>query len=131
MEAAAAGSANPVDFNSPEVSGLLGAISQIASENGMQVFSCAMEQDFSAYGINHSRCIDPELISKLFGIKTRASKDPFQRKECGCAASRDIGIYDTCLFGCSYCYATTNIARAKANYLSHDPDAPSLLPPAR
>ena len=91
----------------------------------------AMEQDFSAYGIKPSRCIDAELISRLFGIEITAPKDPYQRKECGCAAGRDIGMYDTCLFGCSYCYATSSFERAKANYARHDPDSPSLLPAAR
>ena len=128
MEAAAAGCVDGIDFTSPRVCGLLGAISQIAAENRMQLFSCAMEQDFSAYGINPSRCIDAELISSLFGIETGAAKDPYQRKECGCAASRDIGIYDTCLFGCSYCYAASSFERAKANHARHDPDSPSLLP---
>jgi hypothetical protein len=94
----------------------------------MQLFSCASEHDFSAHGIKPSRCIDPGLLSELFGIETAVKKDPYQRKECGCAASRDIGMYDTCLFGCSYCYATTNIERAKANFARHDPDGPSLLP---
>ena len=131
MEAAAAGSADPVDFSSPQIRGLLGAISQIAAENRMQAFSCAMEQDFSAYGIKPSRCIDAELISRLFDIEITAPKDPYQRKECGCAAGRDIGMYDTCLFGCSYCYATSSFERAKANYARHDPDSPSLLPAAR
>ena len=130
MEAAAPGCADPIDFNSPEVFGLLSAISQAAAENGMQMLSCASEQDFSAHGIKPSRCIDSELLAKLFGIDPSVPKDPYQRKECGCAAGRDIGVYDTCLFGCSYCYATSSIERARANHQRHDPDSPSLLPAA-
>ncbi len=128
MEAAAAGSGDPVDCNSPQISALLGHMSQIARENRIQLFSCASEHDFSAYDIHPSRCIDSELLARLFGIEPKAAKDPYQRKECGCAASRDIGMYDTCLFGCSYCYATSNYERARANHARHDPDSPSLLP---
>jgi hypothetical protein len=128
MEAAAAGCAHPVDFSNPGVRALLGALSQIAAENGMQLFSCATEEDFSAYGIRASSCIDGELISRLFDIEIAVRKDPCQRKACGCTASRDIGMYDTCLFGCSYCYATSSFERARANHARHDPDSPSLAP---
>jgi len=127
MEAAAQGSAEPVDFGSLQIRELLSAISEAARENAMKIFSCASEQDFSAFGINPSKCIDTELISKLFAIEMSAPKDPCQRKECGCDVSRDIGMYDTCLFGCSYCYATSSLERAKANYARHDPESPSLL----
>lgn len=54
-------------------------------------------------------------------------KDPYQRPACGCVASKDIGMYDSCLFGCQYCYATTDFKLAKANYDRHDPHSPSLL----
>ena len=127
MEASAPGGIDPVDFDSPEVRGLLTSISGSAHENGMEISSCASDQDLSAFGIKPSRCIDADLLSKLFGIEISAPKDPFQRKECGCAASRDIGVYDTCLFGCSYCYATSSLERAKANYARHDPQSPCLL----
>ena len=127
MEAAARGSAEPVDYDSPPIEGLLGTISEAARENGMEIFSCAAERDLSPFGISPSRCIDAGLISKLFSIEVSPLKDPCQRKECGCATSRDIGMYDTCLFGCSYCYATSSIERAKANYAVHDPRSPSLL----
>lgn len=33
-------------------------------------------------------------------------KDPGQRRECGCVASKDIGNYDTCGHHCVYCYAS-------------------------
>ncbi|SPF47706.1 conserved hypothetical protein [Syntrophobacter sp. SbD1] len=127
MEAAAKGGTDPVDFGSPQIRGFLSEIARTARENHMEIFSCASEQDLSDFGINRSKCIDAELISKLFGTRISPPRDPSQRKECGCAASRDIGVYDTCLFGCSYCYATSSVERAKANYARHDPRSPSLV----
>jgi DNA repair photolyase len=41
--------------------------------------------------------------------------------------SRDIGMYDSCLHGCAYCYATTSFERARRNHAAHDPRSPSLL----
>lgn len=36
-------------------------------------------------------------------------------------------MYESCLSGCRYCYATKSFDRAKANFESHDPKSPSLL----
>lgn len=127
LEAAAPGSLDPIDFKSSAVCGLLHSIAETGRENGMEIYSCAGEEDLSPFGLQPSRCIDGGLISRLFGVETCAAKDPYQRKECGCTAGRDIGMYDSCLFGCSYCYATTSFERAKANHARHDPESPSLL----
>ena len=54
-------------------------------------------------------------------------KDPSQRAVCRCAQSRDIGMYDSCQFGCLYCYATRDFAQSARNYRAHDPVSPSLL----
>lgn len=36
-------------------------------------------------------------------------KDPSRRKACRCVVSRDIGMYDSCVYGCPYCYATSSV----------------------
>lgn len=54
-------------------------------------------------------------------------KDPSQRRACRCVGSKDIGMYDTFLYGCLYCYATGDFNKAKENYRRHDPSKPSLI----
>lgn len=98
-----------------------------ALSRGMDILSCASSQNLDMHGIGHGKCIDDELIRKVFGIEVARRKDPSQRKECGCVVSRDVGMYDTCLFGCLYCYATNSIENARLNYRRHDPDKPSLV----
>lgn len=98
-----------------------------ATENGMEIMNCAEEMDLQPYGISPGKCIDDNYIREVFNIDVTNKKDPSQRKACGCAVSKDIGMYDTCLFGCRYCYATSSFERAKTNYLEHNPDSPSLI----
>lgn len=46
-------------------------------------------------------------------------RDHGQREFCGCAMSKDIGEYNTCVHGCEYCYANTSKEAAAANFRSH------------
>ncbi|OGO37264.1 MAG: hypothetical protein A2W35_00265 [Chloroflexi bacterium RBG_16_57_11] len=105
---------------------LLKELAAIARSHHMEMVSCAEDSDLQPYGILPGKCVDDQLIERLFGIQVSHTKDPGQRSACGCVVSKDIGMYDSCLFGCRYCYATTSFARARANYLRHDPEAPSL-----
>ncbi len=93
----------------------------------MEIVSCAEEVDLRPFGILPGKCVDDRVIAEAFGIEVPGTKDPAQRKACGCVASRDVGMYESCLFGCQYCYATKSFERAQANFDSHDPDSPSLL----
>jgi hypothetical protein len=93
----------------------------------MQLFSCAEPYDLESYGINHGKCIDDDYIEEVFGIEVGHQKDSGQREVCGCVKSRDIGMYDSCLFGCQYCYATTSFDKAKKNHREHNSNSPSLV----
>lgn len=95
----------------------------IADANGMDVFSCCERSSLQEFGILPGRCIDHELIERLFGIRVSDKKDRSQRPECGCVESRDIGVYGTCRHGCVYCYAS----HAGLPAVSHDVNSPSLV----
>jgi hypothetical protein len=36
-------------------------------------------------------------------------------------------MYDSCLNGCVYCYATKSFEVARKNHREHNPDSPSLV----
>jgi hypothetical protein len=94
----------------------------------MSLVSCGQERDLTPFGILPGKCIDDVLIREVFGVEVNPRKDPSQRKACGCVVSKDIGMYDTCVYGCAYCYATASFDRARENYRRHDPKSPTLLP---
>ena len=96
--------------------------------------TCAEEINLEQYGIAHNRCIDGELMKRifakdenfvyylsygkfpekhaLFSVESpeipKNLKDKGQRKFCGCMISKDIGMYNTCPHFCVYCYANTS-----------------------
>lgn len=112
----------------PEVfSDFLPSIGKIARQYKMQLFSCAEPYDLESYGINHGKCIDDDYIEEVLGIEVSHKKDSGQREVCGCVKSKDIGMYDSCLFGCQYCYATTSFDKARENHRKHDSNSPSLV----
>jgi hypothetical protein len=105
----------------------MSSLAETAFRNGIQLQSCADELNLRQYGIPPGKCIDDELISKIFGFNVVTKKDTCQRKQCGCIESQDIGMYESCPSGCTYCYAVTSFERAKANHRVHDPRCSCLI----
>jgi hypothetical protein len=110
-----------------EFASLMRDIAGLAENSGMEVVSCAEELDLSTFGIRPGKCVDDKLVAEAFGIDVSSKKDPSQRKACGCVVSRDVGMYDTCVYGCPYCYATKSFTRAQEKLERHDPQSPSLI----
>lgn len=105
---------------------LLKALAAIARNHDMEIFTCAEERDFSKVGASPGHCIDGELLRELWSLHGHTQKDPTQRLACLCVVSKDIGMNDTCLHGCPYCYSTRNLALAQRRYSEHDPDSPVI-----
>lgn len=100
--------------------------SEIARSHGLKIDTCAEDIDLSAYGIEHARCIDDRLIAKLLDCSIDTGKDKNQRPACGCAASIDLGLYNTCRNGCIYCYANHSADVRRRNLEAYDPESPLL-----
>ena len=116
-----------VSCNMEQINRISSYLSEIAHSNSMQIFSCAEKYELSQFGVKHGKCIDDDLIRKLFGIAIDVQKDKFQREECGCVQSQDIGQYNTCIHDCVYCYANFNKNMAHSQWSLHDPSSPFLL----
>lgn len=99
----------------------------IANKYGITIQTCAEEIALESVGVKHGKCIDNALIEDLLGVKLVVSKDPNQRKECGCVQSIDIGEYNTCAHGCKYCYANFKESVVLQKRAMHDPSSPLLV----
>jgi DNA repair photolyase len=101
--------------------------SKISVENNFLIDTCAEDIDLSKYNIDHARCIDDRLITKITGYKFTVEKDKNQRLECGCVGSIDIGEYNSCPNGCIYCYANFNQKIVENNFHNHNKFSPLLI----
>lgn len=99
----------------------------IAQGCNIKLETCAERIDLSSVGIEHGKCIDDRLISKLRGSDLNIEKDKRQRDACGCVSSIDIGEYNTCAHGCLYCYANFSSKVIAKNRANHEISSPLIV----
>ncbi len=125
-----------IRFADPDVSErreLVLRLSDIASSRGMTLFACCEDEFVSLDGVEKGRCVDLDRIRALqqtCDVPEKIERSP-TRAQCGCTRSVDIGAYDTCVFGCTYCYATRSREIALARLREHDPHDTLLWRPPR
>lgn len=100
---------------------------KIAQKNDILIQTCCEQYNLSEYGIRQGGCIDNNMIEKVCGYKLNIKMDKGQRKTCQCIESIDIGVYNTCLHDCIYCYANGNKETTRGNYFKHDSNAEFLV----
>lgn len=98
---------------------LAGKLAEIGAGRGIELQACC---DDALLGgrVAKAHCVDGAIIARLVGGSTTTGQTRPTRKACGCAASVDIGCYDTCPTGCIYCYANTNKEQAERSHAAHD-----------
>jgi len=115
------------ELTGEEMDAFAAGLSRLNQSWGLALATCAEERNLSAYGIFKNRCIDGGLLARLAPddtelvayLRQHPGKDPGQRKECGCIAAKDIGMYSTCPNACVYCYANRSPEQAHKNFARH------------
>jgi len=113
--------------NIDRIDAFCSSLKNIAESNNIEIFTCSQKFKKSPGGIKNGACIDGELIKTLFNVDTNFKKDRYQRTECNCSESVDIGAYNTCSFSCAYCYANSSDKKILENLKYHFDDSPKLI----
>ncbi len=108
-----------------EMEELASAFTAIVNGSMLSIRTCAEGIDLSRHGIKPNSCIDQERIERIIGCKLKAKPDR-QRENCRCIECADIGLYNTCLHGCRYCYANFNEKQVFQAVAAHDDSSPLL-----
>lgn len=116
-----------VEPEQEEIVRLAEKLGAIAKTYNLPIYTCAEAVDLVPYGIYPGACIDREKVERIAGYSLDVKKDKGQRKVCKCVESIDIGMYDTCIHGCGYCYATGSLDSAVKRHSMHDPQSPIMI----
>lgn len=93
-------------------------LSSIAQENGMELRMCA-NPEWSAI---KSQCCSLDLFSpydNTVSEQIKSLKHGPSRSSCNCIKTVDIGMDNTCINGCKYCYVVTSHELAVKNNRRH------------
>jgi hypothetical protein len=108
---------------------IVASLARIAADHGIRMYSCC-GPDLVSPEISQGHCVDADLVQTLRPDLKLGLVGAPSRKGCGCFESTDIGAFDTCLFGCEYCYATVSHSAAQKRHRLHDPNDTILWRPS-
>ncbi|MBN1890404.1 MAG: DUF1848 domain-containing protein [Thermoflexales bacterium] len=121
-----------IEFHTPSVQerhALLREMVRIGQASDVNLYACCEEDYTQVEGIRKSHCVDLDVLRQVTSNPTLELEPRPTRPGCGCVESVDIGSYDTCCFGCAYCYATNSPEVAARRHAAHDPDDTILCRP--
>ncbi len=108
-----------------EATALLAAMATCARQHGIELRTCCNPEG----GLAPSQCVSAELFSPhdaIVASEVEAFGGAPSRTSCRCLRSVDIGMGDSCVAGCAYCYAVRSVSAAVQCYRDHEPAAPML-----
>ena len=94
---------------------LAGDLAETAAQHGMALHACCTPEALGG-SIRQAACVDAAHLDDLYPGAGRDVPAAASRPGCSCAASRDIGLYDSCPHGCVYCYANAAPERARERF---------------
>ena len=99
---------------------------EITQKYGLKLQTCGNGLQFKDLeGVEVTGCLDEHALN-LMGIYPKSKNKPTEWG-CLCYPNTSVGVYNTCMYKCKYCYASADFDKCEENYKIHDPKSPLLL----
>lgn len=101
---------------------------EIAKKYQITIYTCHEDEFLKNAGADISGCMSLKVIEKALGYSLNIPKsNQNARMGCSCLLNHDIGVYNTCLHGCLYCYANYDRKTVLLNAQMHNEKSPFLI----
>lgn len=100
---------------------------EIGKRYHIEIYTCHENETLKTTGVHTSGCMNQQIIEKALDCSLKLPKISEARQGCRCLLNNDIGVYNTCLHGCLYCYANYDRSTVLNNYKKHNKKSPFLI----
>nr|WP_317999873.1 DUF1848 domain-containing protein [uncultured Faecalibacillus sp.] len=100
---------------------------EIGKKYNIEIYTCHENESLKTTGVHTSGCMNQQIIERALGHSLKLPKINEARQGCRCLLNNDIGIYNTCLHGCLYCYANYDRVTVLKNVKMHNKKSPFLI----
>jgi hypothetical protein len=87
---------------------LLDDLVERAARHGLPLAACCEPEMLEHPAVRPAACLDAAWFETRNGWLPGALGSQPSRPGCACGRNRDIGVYQSCAFGCRYCYANSS-----------------------
>lgn len=100
---------------------------EIGKKYNIEIYTCHENESLKTTGVYTSGCMNQQIIERALGHSLKLPKINEARQGCRCLLNNDIGVYNTCLHGCLYCYANYDRVTVLKNVKMHNKKSPFLI----
>lgn len=100
---------------------------EIGKKYNFEIYTCHENESLKTTGVYTSGCMNQQIIERALGHSLKLPKINEARQGCRCLLNNDIGVYNTCLHSCLYCYANYDRVTVLKNIKMHNKKSPFLI----
>ena len=100
---------------------------EIGKKYNIEIYTCHENESLKTTGVYTGGCTNQQIIERALSHSLKLPKINEARQGCRCLLNNDIGVYNTCLHSCLYCYANYDRVTVLKNIKMHNKKSPFLI----